>query len=208
MVSVVPGLESSGPRALTPCDPARTGRPRLPAAWWSSPPSSRGGRRRRPGRGCCTSRPKYSSTTSGSSSSARRRKRGAGAWGRPRPLPPTRGSGARRSTAGRRTCRPAWLRPGPAAGLVSRALLRTRGLPTLRKSSGISAGGQLSTIHRSVGTGYWQGFGFVFIFSGSGSSVWGWRPIRIQGFNDQKLTKKLQLKKKYFFDQKLQFTYP
>jgi hypothetical protein len=34
-------------------------------------------------------------------------------------------------------------------------------------------------------------------------------PIRIQGFNDQKLKKKLQLnKKKNFFDQKLQFTYP
>ncbi len=34
-------------------------------------------------------------------------------------------------------------------------------------------------------------------------------PIRIQGFNDQKL-KKNQLKKKlnFFFDQKLQFTYP
>ncbi len=35
-------------------------------------------------------------------------------------------------------------------------------------------------------------------------------PIRIQGFNDQKLKKKLQLKKNlhFFFDQKLQFTYP
>jgi hypothetical protein len=35
-------------------------------------------------------------------------------------------------------------------------------------------------------------------------------PIRIQGFNDQKLKKKkLQLKKNLiFFDQKLQFTYP
>ncbi len=35
-------------------------------------------------------------------------------------------------------------------------------------------------------------------------------PIRIQGFNDQKLKKKWQLKKKikFFFGQKLQFTYP
>jgi hypothetical protein len=35
-------------------------------------------------------------------------------------------------------------------------------------------------------------------------------PIRIPGFNDQKLRKKLQLKKKinFFFFQKLQFTYP
>ena len=35
-------------------------------------------------------------------------------------------------------------------------------------------------------------------------------PIRIQGFNDQKLKEKKQLKKKikFFFDQKLQFTYP
>jgi hypothetical protein len=34
--------------------------------------------------------------------------------------------------------------------------------------------------------------------------------IRIQGFNDQKLKEKKQLKKKikFFFDQKLQFTYP
>jgi hypothetical protein len=35
-------------------------------------------------------------------------------------------------------------------------------------------------------------------------------PIRIQGFNDQKLNKKLQLKKKikFFLYQKPQFTYP
>jgi hypothetical protein len=35
-------------------------------------------------------------------------------------------------------------------------------------------------------------------------------PIRIQGFNDQKLKKKkiTAEKKKFFFDQKLQFTYP
>jgi hypothetical protein len=34
-------------------------------------------------------------------------------------------------------------------------------------------------------------------------------PIRVQGFNDQKLRKKIQLKKIFFvFDQKLQFTYP
>jgi hypothetical protein len=34
-----------------------------------------------------------------------------------------------------------------------------------------------------------QGFGSVFIFYGSGSSGSGWRPIRIQGFNDHKLKK-------------------
>ncbi len=34
-------------------------------------------------------------------------------------------------------------------------------------------------------------------------------PIRIQGFNDQKLKKNNSWKKiKFFFDQKLQFTYP
>jgi hypothetical protein len=35
-------------------------------------------------------------------------------------------------------------------------------------------------------------------------------PMRIQGFNDQKLKKNQQLKKKikFFLDQKLQFTYP
>jgi hypothetical protein len=34
-------------------------------------------------------------------------------------------------------------------------------------------------------------------------------PIRIQGFNDQKLKKSTAEKKiKFFFDQKLQFTYP
>ncbi len=34
-------------------------------------------------------------------------------------------------------------------------------------------------------------------------------PIRIQGFNDQKLEKNDSWKKiKFFFDQKLQFTYP
>jgi len=34
-------------------------------------------------------------------------------------------------------------------------------------------------------------------------------PIRIQGFNDQKFKKNNSRKKtKFFFDQKLQFTYP
>ncbi len=33
-------------------------------------------------------------------------------------------------------------------------------------------------------------------------------PIRIQGFNDQKLKKNNSWKKKKNFDQKLQFTYP
>ncbi len=34
-------------------------------------------------------------------------------------------------------------------------------------------------------------------------------PIRIQGFNDQKFKKNYSWKKiKFFFDQKLQFTYP
>ncbi len=38
-----------------------------------------------------------------------------------------------------------------------------------------------------------EGCGSVFIFSGSGSSILGWTPIRIriQGFNDQKLRKKI-----------------
>ncbi len=44
-----------------------------------------------------------------------------------------------------------------------------------------------------------QSFGSVFIFSGSGSRCWGWRPIRIQGFNDQKL------KKNYSWNKKLNF---
>ncbi len=47
-------------------------------------------------------------------------------------------------------------------------------------------------------------FGFVFIDtdrSGSGSSILGWSPIGIQGFNDQKLQKNLQIKKIYL-DQK------
>ena len=33
-------------------------------------------------------------------------------------------------------------------------------------------------------------------------------PIRIQGFNDQKLKKNHSSKSLFFFDQKLQFTYP
>ncbi len=35
-----------------------------------------------------------------------------------------------------------------------------------------------------------QGCGSAFISSGSGSNILGWIPIRIQGFNDQKLKKK------------------
>ncbi len=42
---------------------------------------------------------------------------------------------------------------------------------------------------------------------GCGSSILGWAPIRIQGFYDQKF-KKIYSWKKFFFDQKLQFTYP
>ncbi len=42
-----------------------------------------------------------------------------------------------------------------------------------------------------------QSCGSAFI--SSGSSILGWIPIRIQGFND---------KNQIFFDQKLQFTYP
>ncbi len=34
-----------------------------------------------------------------------------------------------------------------------------------------------------------QGCGSAFIWSGSGSSILGWIPIRIQGFDDQKLKK-------------------
>ncbi len=52
---------------------------------------------------------------------------------------------------------------------------------------------------------YNQGCGSAFISSGSGSSILGWTPIRIriQGFNDQKLKKKLQLKKKKIFWSKI-----
>ncbi len=44
-----------------------------------------------------------------------------------------------------------------------------------------------------------QGCGSAFISSGSGSSMLGWIPIRIQGFNDQKLKKKFGWKKNIFF---------
>ncbi len=40
-----------------------------------------------------------------------------------------------------------------------------------------------------------QGCGSAFISSGSGSSILGWIPIRIQGFNDQKLKKNYSWKK-------------
>ncbi len=50
-----------------------------------------------------------------------------------------------------------------------------------------------------------QGCGSAFI--SSGSSIFGWIPIRIQGFNNQKLNKNYSWKF-FFFDQKLQFTYP
>ncbi len=62
-----------------------------------------------------------------------------------------------------------------------------------------------------------QGFGSVFIFSGSGSGSrgWGWRPIRIriQSGSRALMTKNwkkmtAEKKIKFFFDQKLQFTYP
>ncbi len=43
-----------------------------------------------------------------------------------------------------------------------------------------------------------QGCGSAFISSGSGSSILGWIPIRIQGFNDQKL-KKITAEKKLIF---------
>ncbi len=43
-------------------------------------------------------------------------------------------------------------------------------------------------------------------FIKSGSSIKGWKPIRIQGFDKQKLDKKAA-EKKGFFDQKLQFIY-
>ncbi len=45
---------------------------------------------------------------------------------------------------------------------------------------------------------YRQDCGYSFISSGSGSSILGWIPIRIQGFNDQTLKKKLQLKIFFF----------
>jgi hypothetical protein len=52
---------------------------------------------------------------------------------------------------------------------------------------------------REGGSG--QGCGSAFISSGFGSgiSILSWIPIRIQAFNDQKLKKKLQLKKIEFF---------
>jgi hypothetical protein len=63
-----------------------------------------------------------------------------------------------------------------------------------------------------------QGCGSAFISSGSGSSILGLNTdpdrdpirIRIQGFNDQKLKKKITAEIFYYFfwDQKLQFTHP
>ncbi len=55
-----------------------------------------------------------------------------------------------------------------------------------------------------------QCFGSGFIESGSGSIILGWRPIRIQCFDDQKFKKIYSWKccNIYSFDQKLQFTYP
>ncbi len=44
-----------------------------------------------------------------------------------------------------------------------------------------------------------QGCGSAFLSSGSGSSILGWIPIRIQGFNDQKLKKNYSWKKITFF---------
>ncbi len=56
------------------------------------------------------------------------------------------------------------------------------------------------TMHKCLGSGH--------IDCGSGSSILGRITIRIQGFDDQKLRKKLQLEKNlYFYYQKLQFTY-
>ena len=49
---------------------------------------------------------------------------------------------------------------------------------------------QKKLLPASCKSGIYQGFGSAFIWSGSGSSIWGWRPIQIQGFNDQKLKKK------------------
>ncbi len=44
-----------------------------------------------------------------------------------------------------------------------------------------------------------QCFGSVVILSRSGSSIWGWIPIRIQGFDDQKLKKMKAVKKLNIF---------
>ncbi len=49
--------------------------------------------------------------------------------------------------------------------------------------------------------------GCVFIWYESGSSILGWIPIPIQGFDDQKLKKNYSWKKNCW-DQKLQLTYP
>ncbi len=53
-----------------------------------------------------------------------------------------------------------------------------------------------------------QGCGSAFISSGSRSSILGWTPIRIQGFNDQKLKKNYSWKKIIFFISKTAFYYP
>jgi len=56
---------------------------------------------------------------------------------------------------------------------------------------------QKKLLPASCKSGIYQGFGSAFIWSGSGSSIWGWRPIQIQGFNDQKLKKKKYSWKKF-----------
>ncbi len=56
-------------------------------------------------------------------------------------------------------------------------------------------------MYSKYSTGYYKlcfGSGFIETGSGSRYSILGWIPIRIQGFDDQKL-KKLQLKKIYIF---------
>ncbi len=50
-------------------------------------------------------------------------------------------------------------------------------------------------------------FQIRFLDSGSVSSILVWIPLRIQGFDEQKL-EKFTVEKKYFFDKKLQITYP
>ncbi len=54
-----------------------------------------------------------------------------------------------------------------------------------------------------------KGCGSAYSWYGFGSSILGWIPIRIQGFDDQKLEKIYSCKKiKFFLDQKVQFTRP
>jgi hypothetical protein len=57
------------------------------------------------------------------------------------------------------------------------------------KNAGWTSDQQCVLRRRRIVTTEKQGCGSAFISSGSGSSILGWIPIRIQGFNDQKMKK-------------------